>query len=182
MKRHFDFRSYLIMRKKKRSIYQLLSVAKNGCPFRRIYEIISRIGRSIIENKWKKAINIKHPFALAVWHRLFMVINQDRISRSIMFQPICEKKRSAKNQLSVTPATSQETPTASDVPEHVDKRTTQATTHLSVEQRTPKLKPDRHRKQRKRSRKTEQKPIPFNVMMTENDKRNYAKTTRSKTK
>src|SRR5699024_11812982 len=46
----------------------------------------------------------------------------------------------------------------------------------------PKLKPDRHRKQRKRSRKTEQKPIPFNVMMTENDKRNYAKTTRSKTK
>src|SRR5699024_1552280 len=96
MKRHLDFRSDLITRKKKRSIYQLVSVAKNGYRSRRIYESISRIGRSIIENKWKRAININPPFALAVWHRLFMVINQDRISRSIMFQPIREKKRSAK--------------------------------------------------------------------------------------
>ncbi|HLR08433.1 MAG TPA: DNA translocase FtsK [Bacillota bacterium] len=108
---------------------------------------------------------------------------QPRPNQSVDNVPAYMRKETKRqNQLSVTPATSQETPTASDVPEHVDKRTTQATTHLSVEQRTPKLKPDRHRKQRKRSRKTEQKPIPFNVMMTENDKRNYAKTTRSKTK
>src|SRR5699024_7855683 len=56
---------------------------------------------------------------------------QPRPNQSVDNVPAYMRKETKRqNQLSVTPATSQETPTASEVPEHVDKIKTQDTTHI----------------------------------------------------